>query len=418
MPKQRVLVIGSGGREHALCAHLSQHESEVFCAPGSDGIAEQFKTFSFKDYSELFSRIQENKIDFVIVGPEKYLADGIADDLSSRGVSVFGPTRAASLLEADKAWAKTFCLRHNIPMARTSVVRTPEELASALKSYEAPYVIKASGLAAGKGVWIGNDLSEGLSFGSEALKGHSSIVVEEFIRGEELSFFAMVEGSRFLILGSAQDHKRLLENDEGPNTGGMGAYSPVPISNPELEAKIIDRILKPTLEGLSKEKLFYRGFLFLGVMVKNNEPYLLEYNCRLGDPETQALLMRLETPLVSLIESLSSTPIAAQLSKKVALNVVIAARGYPENPEEGFALGKLDRLPEHCKLFHSGTRREGDVWKAKGGRLFSINAAMPSLLDCQQTLYPWIEELKCQDKIIYRKDIAVKAYRHLRDAHS
>jgi phosphoribosylamine--glycine ligase len=416
MPKQRVLVIGSGGREHALCMHLAQHESEVFCAPGSDGIAEQFKTFSFRDYAELFQKIQEHKIDLVVVGPEKYLADGIADDLSSRGVSVFGPTRASSLLEADKAWAKTFCLRHKIPMARSSVVRSPEELASALKSHEIPYVIKASGLAAGKGVWIGSNLSEALSFGSDALKGHSSVVVEEFLQGEELSFFAMVEGSRFLILGSAQDHKRLLENDEGPNTGGMGAYSPVPISTPELEAKIVERILKPTLAGLEKEKLFYRGFLFLGVMVKNNEPYLLEYNCRLGDPETQALMMRLETPIVSLIDSLSNHPITASLSKKVALNVVVAARGYPDKPDEGFDLGKLDGLPENCKLFHSGTRRANDRWQAKGGRLFSVNAAMPSLLDCQQTLYPWIEGLSCQDKIVYRKDIAVKAYRHLRDA--
>jgi len=396
--------------------HLAQHESEVFCAPGSDGIAEQFKIFSFRDYAELFQKIQGHKIDLVIVGPEKYLADGIADDLSSRGVSVFGPTRASSLLEADKAWAKTFCLRHKIPMARSSVVRSPEELASALKSHETPYVIKASGLAAGKGVWIGSNLSEALSFGSDALKGHSSVVVEEFLHGEELSFFAMVEGSRFLILGSAQDHKRLLENDEGPNTGGMGAYSPVPISTPELEAKIVERILKPTLAGLEKEKLFYRGFLFLGVMVKNNEPYLLEYNCRLGDPETQALMMRLETPIVSLIDSLSNNPLTPSLSKKVALNVVVAARGYPDKPDEGFDLGKLDKLPENCKLFHSGTRRANDSWQAKGGRLFSVNAAMPSLLDCQQTLYPWIEGLNCQDKIVYRKDIAVKAYRHLRDA--
>ena len=416
MPHQRVLVIGSGGREHALCWHLAQHEAAVFCAPGSDGIAQNFKTFSFQDYADLAEKIRAHRIEQVIIGPEKYLADGIADDLTLRGISVFGPTRAASLLEADKAWAKTFCLRHQIPMARTTVVRSKDELIAALENYETPYVIKASGLAAGKGVWIGDNKTLAIAFGEEALRGHSSIVVEEFLKGEELSFFVMAEGTKFLVLGSAQDHKRLLENDLGPNTGGMGAYSPVPVSTPDLEQKIIEKILKPTLRGLEKEKLFYRGFLFLGIMVKNHEPYLLEYNCRMGDPETQALLMRLETPLVSLISSLSSQPLSPTLSPKVALNVVIAARGYPDSPEDGFDLGMLRQLPADCRLFHSGTRLGGDHWYAKGGRLFSINTAKDSLLECQQTVYPWIESLQCQDQITYRKDIAVRAYRHLRDS--
>ena len=417
MPNQRVLVIGSGGREHALCWHLSQHEAKVYCAPGSDGIAQDFETFSFSDYAELAQKISSLKIDHVIVGPEKYLADGIADDLSSRGISVFGPTRAASLLEADKAWAKMFCLRHQIPTAKTAVVRSKDELVSALKTFEAPYVVKASGLAAGKGVWIGNNLPGAVAFGDDALKGHSSVVVEEFIKGEELSFFVMVEGTRFLILGSAQDHKRLLENDEGPNTGGMGAYSPVPISTPELEQKIIEKILKPTLQGLDKEKLFYRGFLFLGVMIRNHEPYLLEYNCRMGDPETQALLMRLETSLMSLIHSLSGDPLTPQLSRKVSLNVVVAARGYPDRPEEGFDLSPLKELPSGSRLFHSGTSRKQGGWVAKGGRLFSINTAQSSLLKCQQVVYPWLEALPCQKQISYRKDIAVKAYRHLLDSN-
>jgi phosphoribosylamine--glycine ligase len=299
-------------------------------------------------------------------------------------------------------------------MARTRVLTNASQVKEALKHFEPPYVLKASGLAAGKGVWIGDKISEAETFAADVLKSHPSLVIEEFLKGEELSFFAMVSGERFLVLGAAQDHKRLLENDRGPNTGGMGAYSPVPILDANLEAKIISKILVPTIEGLKADGIFYRGFIFLGMMIVSGEPFLLEYNCRLGDPETQALLLRLKSPLVSLAESLrGSNPAKAELSHDVSLNVVVAAAGYPDQPKQGFTIEGLESCPKDCIVFHSGTKRVGSNWTAQGGRLFSVNTTQKNLFDCQQKVYPWIESLPFLKDVTYRRDIAVKAYTHL-----
>lgn len=409
----KVLILGSGGREHALCWHLKKHLG-VEAAPGSDGISEIVNCWPFKDFDELSSQVKARKIDLVIVGPEKYLAEGVADALNAKGIYCFGPTQKAALLESDKAWAKAFCLRHNIPQARTETVKNNEELETKISLFQPPYVVKASGLAAGKGVWIGDNRSEAIEFGKAALGSHSSIVLEEFLVGEELSYFALVDGENYLVLGSAQDHKRLLENDRGPNTGGMGAFSPVPILTPELEEKIISKILKPSVEGLVKDRIPYRGFIFLGMMIQKGEPYLLEYNCRMGDPETQSVMLRLKTPLTDLIQSLrDKKPLRAQLDSRVSLNVVIAAKGYPDHPESGFALKGIQNPPNDVLVFHSGTKRVDGEFMASGGRLFSVNTIQKTLLECQQLIYPWIESFGFQDKVTYRRDIAVRAYRHL-----
>ncbi len=413
MSKKKVLVLGSGGREHALCWHLKRFGYETFCAPGNDAIADIVPVFSFSTFEDLESLIKRHAIDEVIVGPEKYLAEGVANFLKNRSISVFGPTKEAAQLETDKAWAKSFCLRHEIPTAKSLTVIAGENLRAALQTFKAPYVVKASGLAQGKGVWIGSNLDQATEFGLSALKDHRSVVIEEFIDGEEISYFVLVENGRYLSLGGAQDHKRLLENDEGPNTGGMGAYSPLPLLTPALDERILSEVVKPTVQGLVSDGLHYRGILFFGLMIREERMALLEFNCRLGDPETQALMLRLESPLPELIDSLSTEPMAPRLSSQVALNIVLAAKGYPENVKHGFALEGLEKAPADLMVFHSGTRREGAHYCAHGGRLVSVAALADSLFEAQQKLYPWIETLPFLNDITYRRDIGVRAYRHL-----
>jgi len=414
LSSEKILVVGGGGREHALAWHLKKSGFDVNCAPGNDGISKSIPCWNFKDFDELAQRIQEEGISQVIVGPEKYLAEGIADFLTEKKIECFGPTKEAAQLESDKAFAKDFCIRHKIPQARTVSVSHSEDLRKALSNFESPYVVKASGLAAGKGVWIGSDLNEAVSFGTEALKQHKSLVIEEFLKGEEISYFAMVDGKNYALLGAAQDHKRLLENDLGPNTGGMGAYSPVPILNSDLEKKIIEEILERTIEGLQADKMTYRGFLFLGVMVVNSKPYLLEYNCRMGDPETQVIMLRLESSLPELMSNLKKTSgLRAKLDSRVALNVVIAGKGYPDEPKQGFPLIGIDEPPRGIQIFYSGVKQKGSHLIAAGGRIFSVNSLQTSLLECQSAVYPWIEGFNFQKDICFRRDIAVKAYTHL-----
>jgi phosphoribosylamine--glycine ligase len=415
MPHRNVLVLGSGGREHALCWHLAQTGDRPQCAPGNDGIAEKFPCWSFSNTADLVQKIHEHKIEIVIVGPEKYLAEGIVDELEKAGISVFGPTQEAARLESDKSYAKDFAEAFGIPTARSQIVRDAHELKEAISKFSAPFVIKASGLAAGKGVWIGDSREEAIAFAQQALETHTSVVVEDFLVGEEISFFAMIDGDYFLILGGAQDHKRLLENNQGPNTGGMGAYSPVPILDAELQSKIVSRLLRPTLQGLKERNIRYRGFLFIGAMVVQGQPYLLEYNCRLGDPETQVLMLRLKTPLLELVKSLAAgKPMTPQMHAAVALNVVVAAKGYPDQPESGVDLSGIEKTPEDILVFHSGTEKVNGTWRSKGGRLFSVNTLKPDLFSAQQSIYPWIESLPFADQVLYRRDIAVHAYKHLR----
>jgi phosphoribosylamine--glycine ligase len=411
---QKILVLGSGGREHALCWHLKKSGVHVECAPGSDAIAELCPTWSFSNFEELRQQLRTKQIREVIVGPEKYLAEGVADFFAQSEVAVFGPTQVAAQLETDKAFAKNFLLRHKIPTAHSTTVRSENEVVSALEKFRPPYVVKGSGLAAGKGVWIGDDFAEAKIFATEALKTHTSVVIEEFLPGEELSYFVLIDGDCHLSLGAAQDHKRLLENDEGPNTGGMGAYSPVPLLSPAMQEKIESNVVEPTLRGLQKENIFYRGFLFVGLMIVRDEPYVLEFNCRMGDPETQSLMTRLRTPLPELIEALrANKSIVPQFFEGVSLGVVVAAEGYPDKPQKDFELSHLAEAPSSVILFHSGTTKKDGRWIAKGGRLFTATTLQPTLLDCQKQIYPWLEQITDGKNVTFRKDIGVKAYRHL-----
>lgn len=407
------MVLGSGGREHALVWQLSRSGVSVECAPGSDAISRLCPVWKFSDFNDLAAKVKAQKIEEVIVGPEKYLAEGITDELVPQGISVFGPSQIAAKLETDKAWAKDFLLRHQIPTARSKTARTPFEVQEALKSFRSPYVVKASGLAAGKGVWIGTETSEAIEFAKNALPSHKSVVIEEFLEGEEVSYFLMIDQDHHLFLGTAQDHKRLSENDTGPNTGGMGTYAPIPIMNAALEKKIEEKIVLKCLEGLRKDGIVYRGFLFIGLMIVNEEPYVLEFNCRLGDPETQSLMLLLQSPLYELIASLKKNPLRARFDSGVAINVVLAAKGYPDSPLSGFEIPHLDLAPKDIVLFHSGTEWGGKNWVARGGRLIGVATKQDSLMQCQQVAYSYIESLPFLDKISYRKDIGMKAFKHL-----
>lgn len=416
MSQKKYLVLGSGGREHAIVWHLKKQGVDVYAAPGSDAIQTIAPCFPFSSFEDLAAQIKKRGIDEIIVGPEKYLAEGVSDFFEPLNVPVFGPKKLAAQLETDKTWAKDFCVRHKIPTAQSRTIERPEDLPPLFDQFRTPYVLKASGLAAGKGVWIGSDRREAENFVRGALAEHPKVLMEEFIAGEELSFFILIDGNKYAVLGAAQDHKRLLENDAGPNTGGMGAYSPTPILTPELQDRIAERVIKPVLKGLQRDGIAYRGFLFLGLMISNGEPFVLEFNCRLGDPETQSLMLRLETPLTHLIDELrSQNPAHASLSPEVSLNVVVAAKGYPESPLQGFALPGIDSPPQGIFIFHSGTRRKGQEWEAHGGRLFSVNTRQSNLLLCQNTIYPWIESLTFQDQVTYRRDIGVRAFTHLRN---
>lgn len=409
MPK--VLVLGSGGREHVLVWHLLQFDLQVHCAPGSDAISEIAPCWSFTKLDELLQKVQSEEYEEIIVGPEKYLEQGVADHLSSYGFKVFGPKRISAQLETSKSFAKAFCERHKIPTAEYLEIKNPEEIDSVFKKASAPYVIKASGLAAGKGVWIGTNEEQAKEKTRKFLLEHSSVLVEEFLSGRELSCFYLIENEKLIFLGAACDHKRLLAGDKGPNTGGMGAYSPPEFWSDELQQKIERDILLPTLEGLRKDHLPYRGFLFLGLMVlENGEVRLLEYNCRLGDPETQALMARLDNSLFSMIQSLNtSTLIEPEYRSAYSMDVVLASPEYPEISSQQIPLS-LDQVRHSydCLVFHAGTKKKNNSWYAVGGRILAVTATGASLSECRQKVYKWIEDRNFEKKLQFRTDIGVR----------
>ncbi|PIR23454.1 MAG: phosphoribosylamine--glycine ligase [Deltaproteobacteria bacterium CG11_big_fil_rev_8_21_14_0_20_45_16] len=412
----KVLVLGSGGREHALVWHLLKQGHQVEAAPGSDAISSLCKVWNFENFEQLKQRCIENHFEFLIVGPEKYLCDGIADFMASTGIQIIGPTKSSSKLESDKSWAKSFCERYGIPTARSLSLKSANEIEDALKQFRTPYVIKASGLAAGKGVLITNSLQDAREFGELCLKSHDSIVIEDYIQGEEVSCFYLVRDKAYCFIGAAQDHKRLSDNDTGPNTGGMGAYSPPPFFNNELLQQVERQIVQPTIKGLETEGLEYKGFLFLGLMISGSDISLLEYNCRLGDPETQSILMKLDSDIITMYRRLATefgNQSFATFNPGVAMNVVIAAKGYPEAPMKGFALPEIQSDSEELKIFHSGTSRSVRGYEANGGRLFSVACLEESLLECQNRIYNLIESFKFLDHVSFRRDIGTRAYKYL-----
>ncbi|WP_159982849.1 MULTISPECIES: phosphoribosylamine--glycine ligase [unclassified Novosphingobium] len=402
-----ILLLGSGGREHALAWKLAQSPrcDTLWAAPGNPGISELATCISLDvtDHAAVLVFCEANVIGLVVVGPEAPLVDGLADSLRGEGFAVFGPSKAAAQLEGSKGFTKDLCARANIPTGGYERVSNQADAMAALAKFGAPVVIKADGLAAGKGVTVAMTMAEAEAAVLDIFAGRfgeagAEAVIEEFLEGEEASFFALTDGSTIVPFGSAQDHKRVGDGDTGPNTGGMGAYSPAKVLTPELEGLAMTRIIAPTVKTLADEGMPYSGVLFLGLMLTAKGPELIEYNCRFGDPECQVMLMRLESDLVELLHACAENRLAAieppRFSSDAALTVVMAANGYPGTPEKGGAIGGIEAAEaDGAKVFHAGTAlREGKL-VASGGRVLSVTARAKTVTEAQARAYGAVDAL-------------------------
>jgi phosphoribosylamine--glycine ligase len=417
-----VLLIGSGGREHALAMSLAKSTrlTKLFIAPGNPGTSQigENVVLNIAEHAAVIDFCRLMRIEFVVVGPEQPLVDGLVDALEAASISAFGPMRAAARLEGSKAFTKQLCRRHSIPTAGFERFRDPEAALTYVRSRGAPIVVKADGLASGKGVIVAQTLGEA----EEAIRSMFSgafgsagaeVVIEELLEGEEISFFALCDGKRALPLASAQDHKRVGEGDTGPNTGGMGAYSPAPIFTSELQTRVMREIVTPTIDAMSAEGTPFKGVLFAGLIVTTDGPKLIEFNTRFGDPETQAMLPRLESDLLSLMQqcargNLSAAPM--HLSKQTALTVVLAAKGYPGTLKKGTeirGIEKAERMP-HVIVTHAGTRREGKRLLADGGRVLNVTALAENIAEAQKRAYAAIDVIDWPDGFC-RRDIGWRA---------
>ena len=402
-----MLLIGSGGREHALAWKLAQSPliGRLYAAPGNPGIAREAELVALNaaDHRAVIDFCRRHQIGLAVIGPEAPLVDGLADNLRATGIPVFGPNKAPAQLEGSKGFTKDLCARAGIPTARYA--RASDRLAAeaALEEFGFPVVIKADGLAAGKGVIIAGSAEEARAALDTMFEGGfgsagAALVVEEYMEGEEVSFFALVDGETVLPFGSAQDHKRVGDGDTGPNTGGMGAYSPASIFTPELERRTLDEIVRPTAEALAQAGTPYCGVLYAGLMLTAEGPKLVEYNVRFGDPECQVLMMRLESDLLALMHATATGELGAAeapaFSAEAAVTVVMAARGYPGTPETGGAISGLDAAEAiGAKVFHAGTAAEGDALVAAGGRVLSVTARGASVSDAQRAAYRAVDAL-------------------------
>jgi phosphoribosylamine---glycine ligase len=413
----RVLVVGSGGREHALAWTISASPlvDALFCAPGNAGIAEEAECIAIgaTDIAGLVGFCRRERIDFVVVGPEAPLVLGLVDALEADGIPAFGPSAAAAALEGSKAFAKDLCLRAGIPTAAYRRFRDPAAAKAFIASHGAPIVVKADGLAAGKGVTVATDLDTACRAVDKALLEHPEIVVEDFLEGEEASFFALVDGKTALPLASAQDYKRVGDADTGPNTGGMGAVSPAPGLDPALEGRVMERIILPAVGAMERCGRPFKGVLYAGLMLTPAGPMLLEFNVRLGDPEAQVLIMRLMSDLLpALIAARDGVLQSVDLRwhPEHAVCVVMAARGYPDEPLRGTGIRGLAAAsadPE-VKIFHGGTRREGERLLADGGRVLGITALGPDLAAARTRAYTAVDRIAWPEGFC-RRDIAAPA---------
>ncbi|WP_394658648.1 phosphoribosylamine--glycine ligase [uncultured Novosphingobium sp.] len=403
-----ILLLGSGGREHALAWKLAQSPlcGTLHAAPGNPGIAEHANCVALDvtDHAAVIAFCEAQAIGLVVIGPEAPLVDGLADSLRGAGLSVFGPSRGAARLEGSKGFTKDLCERAGIPTAAYVRVTNQADGLSALDGFGAPVVIKADGLAAGKGVTVAMTMAEAQEAVREIFSGRfgeagAEAVIEEFLEGEEASFFALTDGSTIVPFGSAQDHKRVGEGDTGPNTGGMGAYSPAPVLTPALQGEAMARILTPTVRAMANEGSAYSGVLYAGLMLTREGPKLIEYNCRFGDPECQVLMMRLESDLVELLLACAQNRLGAiqppRFAKDVALTVVMAANGYPETPEKG---GRIDGIPaaqaNGAKVFHAGTTLGIDgVLTANGGRVLNVTGTGRTVAEAQARAYEAVDAI-------------------------
>ena len=427
----KVLVVGGGGREHALAWKLSQSEriQKVYVAPGNGGTARDANLFDvpITDVKALREWAQQEKIDLTVVGPEAPLAAGIVDEFRAHGMKIFGPTKAAAQLESSKAFSKAFMHRHGIPTALYDTF-TDAALAHAyVDKMGAPIVVKADGLAAGKGVVVAMTAAQAHEAIDFMLLDNSlgvvhnagadgaavpRVVIEEFLQGEEASFIVMCDGKNVVALATSQDHKRLLDHDEGPNTGGMGAYSPAPVVTAQVHARAMREVIMPTIKGMEKDGIPYTGFLYAGLMIdEKGQPKTLEFNCRMGDPETQPIMMRLKSDLLDVMLAATSEKldtVELEWDRRVALGVVMAAAGYPANPRKGDVITGLPKDELDAMVFHAGTTAMEGQTLSSGGRVLCVTVLADSVKQAQQKAYEVAKGIHF-DGQQYRKDIGFRA---------
>ena len=425
-----ILVIGGGGREHALAWKLKQssRSNTVYVAPGNGGTArdDQLVNVNITDVCELRAWAMKQKIALTVVGPEAPLAAGVVDEFRKHGLRVFGPTQAAAQLESSKAYSKAFMKRHGIPTAEYETFSDPAAAHAYLDKKGVPIVVKADGLAAGKGVVVATTLAEaheavefmlvGNTLGVTHNEGGARVVIEEFLSGEEASFIVMCDGKNVLALATSQDHKRLLDGDLGPNTGGMGAYSPAPVVTPDVHARAMREIILPTIRGMEKDGIPYTGFLFAGLMIDaSGHPKTLEFNCRMGDPETQPIMMRLKSDLLEVMLAATEPgpygrldQIELQWDRRTALGVVIAAHGYPLHPRKGDVISGLPKDADDAVVFHAGTTMKDEEVVTSGGRVLCVTVLADNVRQAQQRAYEVALGIQFEGKQ-YRTDIGYRA---------
>ena len=413
-------VIGSGGREHAICYKLKQSPKikKLICIPGNAGtqkIAENVKE-DISNFEALYQIIKDKNIDIVIVGPEQPLVDGLVDYLNEKKVRVFGPNKFSSQLEGSKAFMKNLCKKNNIPTANFGIFDNFNDASNFIKKNQAPIVVKADGLAAGKGVTVCNSVDQALKNTKEILEGKfkssNKVILEEFLQGEELSYFIVVDENSYQFFGSAQDHKRVGEGDTGPNTGGMGAYSPSPLLTAQLDEKIKKKIIEPTLKTMKNLKHPYKGFLYAGLMICKGEPYLIEYNVRMGDPECQVLMMRLETDLLEIIDNTNKNKLdnlKITWKKESCITIVLSAKGYPFDYIKNSEIKNLSNIltDENNQVFHAGTYEKNNKIFSNGGRVLNITSLAKNLSDARNKSLTNLNKINWKDGF-FRKDIGWK----------
>ena len=427
----KVLVVGGGGREHALAWKLSQSEriQKVFVAPGNGGTARDSNLIDvpITDVNALLQWAQQEKIDLTVVGPEAPLAAGVVDVFRAHGMRIFGPTQAAAQLESSKAFSKAFMKRHGIPTAIYETFTDPASAHAYIEKMGAPIVVKADGLAAGKGVVVAMNAEEAHAAIDFMLLDNTlgvvhnagadgaalpRVVIEEFLQGEEASFIVMCDGKNVVALATSQDHKRLLDKDEGPNTGGMGAYSPAPVVSAQVHARAMREVIMPTIKGMEKDGIPYTGFLYAGLMIdEKGHPKTLEFNCRMGDPETQPIMMRLKSDLVEVMLAATSEKLDAvelEWDRRTALGVVMAAAGYPMSPRKGDVVSGLPKDELDAMVFHAGTEAKDGQTLTSGGRVLCVTVLADSVKQAQQKAYEVAKGIHF-DGQQYRRDIGFRA---------
>ena len=416
----KVLLIGSGGREHALAWKLAQSPllTKLYAAPGNPGIAEEAELVSLnvEDHAAVIAFCQKQAIDFVVVGPEAPLVAGLADDLRAAGFVVFGPSKAAAQLEGSKGFTKDICARYNIPTGAYQRFTAAEPAKAYIREQGAPIVVKADGLAAGKGVTVAMTLDEALAAVDDCFAGAfgaagAEVVVEAYLDGEEASFFCLSDGKTALALATAQDHKRVGDGDTGPNTGGMGAYSPAPVMTPDMVQRTMKEIIEPTIRGMAESGYPFTGVFFAGLMITAKGPELIEYNVRFGDPECQVLMMRLKSDLLPILYAASTgtlDQVSAEWRDEPALTVVMASKGYPGAYDKATPIGHLPQARDGAKVFHAGTALKDGQLVATGGRVLNLTATASTVAEAQAKAYALVDEVRWENGFC-RRDIGWRA---------